>query len=908
MSTGAGMDSDVDALWRAAPAPALRLRREGGRVSVQPNAAALDWAQAHGLPAATLQAVELPAQVGPGERIEVSLAGRTCPATAVTLNDGLLLWLLPADVGGGIALERALALSGISVWRVDMARRRIHLNAVGFQRIGLEPDPAGVPLSQVRATIHPEDRDAIARGAEQALAGDTIVDVRARYRNPDGSWREMLTRRVAERDAAGRALGLLGISMDVGEREAQREQAEVLMQRSRLAAETLGVGFWQREADRPHLVWDEQMFRIHARDPALGPPLGAEWVDVCVHPEDRPWVRERVRRADADWEPTTDLLYRAAQADPLGGERWIQSWARRLVRDGRRVALGMHMDVTLRQRDEAARQRERERLQFAMEAATVGVWERDRDGHVIYWNPTMYRLRGLDPADPRPPADAAACSTHPEDRAGLDAMVRRHLDRGDPYHHAYRVRRPDGSERWLLTLGQSVRDGAGQVVRLVGVNLDITDQRQTEVLRREKQLLERASREKSALMARLSHELRTPLNAVRGFTRLIEDDTQEPAGPRQRERLGRIAHASERLVALIDDVLEVAKLQAQADARPLPATPWSVEELLREVAAATAGEAERCGVRLRWPAFADLRSLTVTVDRLRAVQAVGHVLQQLLRRSPRGARLRVRAGLPASGAADDVVLHLRVEAPVARSGAVTPAQPTLFGDLDPMTGADAGPGDTSPGGFTPLEGAEVPAADELALDLARSLLRPMGGEVEWTPNGHLADDHGVLVHCTLRLPGATGLTVTAEGGVAPAPEVSEPAQPAAASRPFDVLCVEDNPVNLQLVCEVLALLPEVRLRTATDGRSGVESALAQPPDLLLLDLQLPDMHGIEVLRRLREAPRMGRCMIVALSADAMPEHVSAAMDAGFDAYWTKPIHFDRFLADVRRLAQARSAG
>ena len=121
-----------------------------------------------------------------------------------------------------------------------------------------------------------------------------------------------------------------------------------------------------------------------------------------------------------------------------------------------------------------------------------------------------------------------------------------------------------------------------------------------------------------------------------------------------------------------------------------------------------------------------------------------------------------------------------------------------------------------------------------------------------------------------------------------------------------VLCIEDNPVNLQLVRELIALRPQVRLSTAVDGLSGVDAALAEPPDLLLLDLQLPDIDGREVMRRLRAEPRMAGCRIVALSADAMPDHIADALAAGFDDYWTKPIQFDAFLGHLDTMA-ARAA-
>lgn len=141
---------------------------------------------------------------------------------------------------------------------------------------------------------------------------------------------------------------------------------------------------------------------------------------------------------------------------------------------------------------------------------------------------------------------------------------------------------------------------------------------------------------------------------------------------------------------------------------------------------------------------------------------------------------------------------------------------------------------------------------------------------------------------------------------APAPTM--PSAPSSASKALHVLCVEDNPVNLQLVRELIALRPGVRLRTAEDGLSGVQAALAAPPQLVLLDIQLPDIDGLEVMRRLRAAAPTAGCRIVALSADAMPDRISAALAAGFDDYWTKPIQFDAFLGHLDRWVAAHAAG
>jgi PAS domain S-box-containing protein len=907
-------DSTIDSLWRGAPAPALRLRSVAAGLRIEPNAAAQAWAATQRLQPTDFEPLARSAWVlegsgeAEGDTTMVLLGPVRVRCRRVALADGALLWLLPdapAPYAGGSDgqglvdarrrtefLDRALLLAGISVWRLDLRSRRIHFNAVGFASTGLVEDPQGVPVDQIRESIHPDDREAVVRAAEAAIRSDRVVDVVARYSNADGSWRTLLTRRVADRDELGRAVGLAGVSLDLTAQMAERERAEALVERSRLVAEGIGVGFWSRDVETGVLEWDEQMFRIHRRDPALGAPRFADWMQACVHPRDRAWVADQMRGVEGRWDPATDMLFRAVHDDEQGGERWIQSWGRRLRRGDRRLSFGMHLDVTVTRRQHAAAALERERTQFAIQAAEVGVWERDREGRLTYLNDVMYRQRGLDPSDPRPVEEVARASTHPDDLVRLQEGVRRHLATGEPYRMELRVRRPDGSWRWLTTQGQALRDADGRVLGMAGVQIDVTERKRADTLQREKQRIEQASRDKSMFMARMSHELRTPMNAVLGFTRLLEDDALEPPSPRQRERLARIAAAGDRLLALVDNVLDLAQLEVEAD--PPPAMPVTLAEVLREACAAVAGDAERRGVQLRLP---ERTSGSAFGDRRRLVQAVGHVLLQVLQRCLPGTVVTLRAGAEGMAPAP-----LRALIGIGDPAPASAGQGSLFelaegsGADEPDTGPDSG-FDTNfdplhPSGFDP----------DIGLSLALRLVQALGGHIETLLEGAPlpaalgGGRAGGRVH-VLELPAAAELTLALPPAV----------QPRATGGALHVLCVEDNPVNLQLVREVFALRPQVRLRTAIDGASGLAAAVAEPPDLVLLDLQLPDINGIEVLRRLRAEASLDSCTIIALSADAMPEHISHARAAGFDDYWTKPIHFDRFLADIDRLAALRAA-
>jgi CheY-like chemotaxis protein len=183
----------------------------------------------------------------------------------------------------------------------------------------------------------------------------------------------------------------------------------------------------------------------------------------------------------------------------------------------------------------------------------------------------------------------------------------------------------------------------------------------------------------------------------------------------------------------------------------------------------------------------------------------------------------------------------------------------------------------------------------IGLMTVHHLVRLMGGRLQQQSRVGEGSEFRVWLPAA---PQAGALAAPADAGEGEAGEGE-----AAHERALSVLYVEDNPVNVMLVRELVGLRPNVTLQVAADGRSGIEQALQQRPELVLVDMQLPDMQGHELLRRLRA--RQLPSHIIALSANAMPDAVQRARDAGFDDYWTKPIDIAQFLAGLDRLAAAQ---
>ncbi len=863
----------MEQVWRQAPMPAVRVRTGAGWLRHELNDAAQQWQRDSGLGAADVaslvDSLDIPGDtdrlLGPGNR--------RVRCRVVALDDGRLIWLQPDIVPQAqwdddrALIERALYMSDVSVWWVDADMRRIHFVRRGPGSLGSTGDSASVPLADHRAQMHPDDVEGIALAARQALSGDDrVADAMVRYALPAGGWRTLLTRRVAHRDAQGKLLGLLGVSIDLSDLVAERERSTRLSERMRLAAETIGLGFWSRNVDTGVGEWDDQMYRLHHRRPEEGPPSFEEWVTRHVHPLDRDWMRERQLLSTASWPRVDDVVFRI----PVPGSdamRWIHARSRQLMQDGQRMMVGVHVDVTEQEVTRLALERERERIGFVLEAAGVGVWERRLDGGNSYLSDVGYRLRGREPSR-LPVEDVMAESTDPLDRQAYDDALQRHVEQGDTFRQEYRVRWPNGEQRWLAAFGRAVRDAAGRASYVAGVDIDVTERRLAEALARETQRAEQVSRAKTEFLARMSHELRTPLNAVLGFGQLLLHDDEEAPSPRQRERLVRIEAAARKLLSMIEEVLELTG-DSEGHAA-LVLEPVALDEVAADAMSQAESAAREARVDLRW----HVRPLPgqVLSDRLRLTRVLGRLLDNAIRYNWSGGHVEIDSWAESRAGAAGWVIAVR----------------------------DSGRGMSAEqlrAAFEPFQrlGVEAEAIDGpgIGLTLVRRHVARLKGEVDVDSRPGQGSEFRVWLP-QAPLP-----------ALAPPPGAEAPDSTAHVLR---LMCVEDNPVNLLLLREVFGMRPELRVQLCEDAASALASAAQFDPDVVLLDLQLPDLPGTEVMRRLRADTRHAHCRFIALSANAMPDDVKAARDAGFDDYWTKPIDVRRFLASIDALVPQAERG
>lgn len=410
--------------------------------------------------------------------------------------------------------------------------------------------------------------------------------------------------------------------------------------------------------------------------------------------------------------------------------------------------------------------------------------------------------------------------------------------------------------RILHTKKIPLADERGQPRYLLGISEDVTDRKRAEEqLRLAKEEAEEANRAKDDFLSRMSHELRTPLNAVLGFAQVLDMDdlTSE-----QRDSVRQIIGGGRHLLALIDEVLDISRIATGRLA--LSSEPVSVADALNEAVDLVRPLARGRNVELR---VDDANGLHVLADRQRLKQVLLNLLSNGVKYNRDGGRVHVGW----ERAPED---RLRITVLDTGRGFAPDVRQRVFSPFDRL-GA---------------EGSEVEGTG-LGLALSKGLVEAMGGTISMQSQV----GSGSVFTVELRLVEPPVQRYERELG-------TDDGQGWPAPTERTILCIEDNTSNLQLIERIFHRRPGVRLLSAIQGGLGLELARDHRPDLILLDLHLPDISGEEVLRRLRKDPVTSRIPVVIISADATPGQIKRLLAAGADDYLTKPLDVRRFVQVV----------
>jgi PAS domain S-box-containing protein len=506
-----------------------------------------------------------------------------------------------------------------------------------------------------------------------------------------------------------------------------------------------------------------------------------------------------------------------------------------------------------------------ERYRSVVSEINEVIFRTDVEGRWTFLNAAWAQITGFAPESSL--GGRLIDSVHPDDRPASLALTRSLLEgAADNYRNEVRWVTRDNAERWVEVDARATRDAEGRLIGTAGVIRDVTERRRVEdALRTAREAAEAASRAKSEFLSRMSHELRTPLNAILGFGQLME---LEASTPEQQENAIQILKGGRHLLALINEVLDITGIESGH--LPMSTEPVLVNEVVSEVLDLMGPLAAARQIALSSDA-ASLATPFVHADRQRLKQVLLNLVANAVKYNHEGGTARIACG-PADGG--------RVRIVIADSGPGIPAAKIsrLFTPFDRLGTQQA------------VEGTG------LGLALSKRLVEAM--------NGTIGVDTTVAAGSTfwVELPRAESPLV-----VLTRRNSSALAAPDARGPRGKILYVEDNLSNLTLMQRILARHDHVELIPAMSGGLALDLARQHQPDLILLDLHLPDIPGEEVLRELRLDAACGGIPVVVLSADATQNQIDRLIAGGALAYLTKPLDLKAFLTVLDEVLDVKEA-
>ncbi len=513
-------------------------------------------------------------------------------------------------------------------------------------------------------------------------------------------------------------------------------------------------------------------------------------------------------------------------------------------------------------------------LQCVLNSTAEGVIAADENGKFILANPAARELLGLDIEGTAFGRWAASLACYHPDRVTPyrteDLPLVRAM-RGEITENLQMFLcsqgRPDGV--WLSISGRPLISEEHALRGAVIVMRDINEAKRAEAVEAAAREAEAANRAKTEFLSRMSHELRTPLNAILGFAQLLE---LEPLTPSQSESVDQILKGGQHLLDLINEVLDIARIEAGR--LQLSSEPLQVQETIETVMGLMEPLAAQQKVELRLEASTDWGSYIVA-DRQRFQQVAMNLLSNSIKYNRKGGAVTLRCKVAQPSRIRLAITDTGSTIPVAQAGRLR----ILFSD----EGAGI-PSDRLHLLFRPFERLDAAQSGVegtgIGLALSKRLVEAMGGEI------------GVETQA------GAGSTFWIEFPMSDAP--LKLTKPAASSEPVcdqtlsTVLYIEDNTSNCVLMRKILAGR-HIKLIQAVQGRLGLELARNHRPDLILLDLHLPDLPGDEVLREIRGIPELSATPVAVITADASPGQADRVLSLGAQAYLTKPLNVKQFL-------------
>jgi PAS domain S-box-containing protein len=593
-------------------------------------------------------------------------------------------------------------------------------------------------------------------------------------------------------------------------------------------------------------------------------------IDRIIYPADRELTKRNRARRLKGGEALTSYEFRLLHKD--GSPKWIENRATVIDWDGDEAVFSIFADIEKRKRAEAELRKSRESLSNAQRIAGLGNWDWDiaRDEH--RWSDQNYRVLGLEPKSVQPGRQSFMARVHPDDRDFVSRSVNAALNDEDEYAIDYRIVLTDGAIRHVRGEAEISRDGTGNAVEMAGTIQDITQRKEMEdALQAAKEEAESANRVKSEFLSSMSHELRNPLNAVLGFGQLLANDSANPLTKSQSIAVEQILMGGEHLLSLIGDVLDLARIESGNLTTVIENI--DIGQVIEEVFQLAGSSARKRMITLRNGCQIEANGARlVLADKTRLRQVILNLVSNGIKYNSERGQVVVSGESVGDG-------RFRVKVSDTGPGISKELTPRLFEPFDRL-GAEA----------SSVEGTGI------GLTISKQLIELMDGEIGFDTEVGKGSVFWIEIPLALEdvEPRAAKVSKLEHQELLAIVPVT--------GRRFRVLYIEDNSLNVALMHGIFEQVPSVSMISAQSAEQGLEMARVAPPDLVLLDLNLPGMNGFLALDNLRSETVTRDIPVIAVTADATALSEERCRLAGFQGFLTKPIDVDEIFKIVTQYA------
>lgn len=779
-------------------------------------------------------------------------------------------------------LQEAHQIARLGHWEIDIPTGKITWSPEIFTIFGLNPNQPEPTLPEILQLFTPADRDRITLAIEQATATGSFYELDLPFTQSDGSNGDIFVRGRPIYDDQGQVVRRVGILIDITDRRRTEaalarytEEVEDLYHNAPCGYHSLDPQGRLIRVNETELQW-----LGYSREEMIGQPL----INFFTEESRQAFFRNFPVFLARGW--VKNLEYEIVCKDGSILPVLISATA---VKDQEGTLLYNRATmIDIRDLKAAEKALQASETQFRHLAENVpGIIYRyvlhpDGTDAFTYMSPHIRDICGLEPEDVIQDSSRFWVMVHLDDVPLLQAERTLSLEKLQPFHVEHRFLTPQGEEKWMQLTSQPTRQANGDVV-WDGVATEITDRKIAEArLQQTNEELARATRLKDEFLANMSHELRTPLNAILGLTEALQDLILGDLAPRQLKALDTIEKSGRHLLELINDILDLAKISSGKMELALSTVP--VKSLCESSLTFIKQQAFKKQIRLT-SNLPDAIT-TITVDELRIKQVLINLLTNAIKFTPEGGQVTLKVTI------EPIVESITGPEAVFEPERSTNSPVILLQVIDTGIGISSTDLAKLFQPFTQIDSSlnRKHMGTGLGLAMVQQIAELHGGwvKVDSQPNQGSCFTVALPYHPPIA-------SIITQNDASPSPaSCLLPTQP---RRPAPlILLAEDNEDNIDTFLDYLSSR-NYRIIVAQNGEAAVHLAKLNPPDIILMDIQMPIMDGLAAIQTIRSDRQFDDIPIIALTALAMPGDQARCIEAGATYYLSKPVSL-RQLADT----------